>query len=322
MTGPANAVVIVRDGAPDEEWQEGRSEGPTASEIHRIVTTSRKGWKKILEEKLNGSTFTGTEDTRRGHEDEDRIVRACNDIEGVVTVGGSHALYGNREQRLHRATPDGFGLDVAGTMFGIEVKSHNEKWTSTDIPAEHFDQMQFGMHVLGLDLWLYAWAVEGTPGIQHRWVHRDDGRIEFLVREANKFIEWRAAGAPELDDIPDEIDDHIAEDSRLQQLESAIKKERAPHRAALIEWAVKQPGAADGEPIRPNGSRAALFFQAKPDEFVLDPEAWAAAEPESFAEVQDMKARIAATEAAAAVLYRKKKPVAPTLRTTPNGEKR
>jgi hypothetical protein len=312
-----NALVIVPDGAPEDEWQDGRAGGPTASKIHDIAFGSRKTWRRILDEMLNGSTFKGNEHTRRGHEWEPRIIAELSDLPGVVTVTPSSALYGNLENPKHRATPDALGLDAGGTQFGVEVKHHASNWTSTTIPVAHMDQMLWGMHVLGLDLWLYAWAVDGEDGIQHRWVVRDDDRIAFLVKQANTFIEWRAAGAPELDDIPDEVDDALTDYARGLALTSEGDALKKSARKVIDEYATT--AAVEGEPLRAGGSRAALFFQPKTVQ-VLDEDAWAAAEPETYAEFASMRERVKATEIAAAQLYTKTKTTAPTFRVTRNGE--
>jgi hypothetical protein len=173
--------------------------------------------------------------------------------------------------------------------------------------------------VTGFSWWLYAWAVEGVEGIQHEFVPRDDRRIAQLVAQADAFIEWRAAGAPEIDDIPDDVDDHIAAYAVAQQAEAAAKREKEAHGAEVKKWAAEQK-PRPGEPLRKSGSRAALFFEPKPAVRVLDEEAWAKAEPDTYAEWKRMQAAVAKTEAAALALYSKPKPAAPAFRITPNGE--
>ena len=314
------ATVIVPDGAPEDEWLEGRAGGVTASEIRDIAHGSWKTWRRVLDDKLNGSTFNGNSHTRRGHEWEPRLLRtAQHDVPGVVIIRPSSALYGHIGHDKHRCTPDGIGIDEGATVFGVEAKHHAAGWEFDGIPADHMDQMQWGMHVLGLDGWLYVWGVEGIEGVEYRWVMRDDARIAFLVHQAELFIEWRAAGAPEIDEIPDEVDDALADYARGLKLAAEAESLKKGARKVLDEYATS--AATDGEPLRRGGSRAALFFQTKTVE-VLDEEAWALAEPDAYAEVQEMRARIAATEEAAALLYRKDKTVAPTFRVTPNGEKR
>jgi hypothetical protein len=311
-----NARVIVPDGAPEDEWLEGRAGGVTASEVHGIAHGSRKTWRRILDEKLNGSTWNGNEHTRRGHEWEPRILAEIDELPGVTAVYASSALYGNPENPKHRATPDALGIDEGGTQFGIEVKHHAPGYTQTAIPADHMDQMQWGMHVLGLDSWLYGWAVDGVPGVNTEWVERDEARIAYLVKQADSFIEWRASGAPELDDIPEDVDDDLAVYSREQRAESAAKKAKDAAGARLKAWAA---ALHDGGPMRRGGTRAALFFEPKPAALVLDEKAWEAAEPETYAEFVAARTALAEQAAAATVLYGVEKPAAPTFRVTPNG---
>lgn len=311
-------LVIVPEGSPEEEWHEARDAGVTASEIHDIARGSRKAWRTILDAKLNGSTFRGNKYTEAGHEAEGRIIEKLRTLFGVVCIGRSGALFGNPDAPLHRATPDGFGIEEHLGDFGVEVKWHTEKWARTDIPAGHLDQVQWGMHVTGLAWWLYAWTVDGSDEVHHQWVPRDDVRIEQLIRQADAFLAWRAAGAPEIDDIPDDIDDHIATYAEQQQIESAAKKAKEAAGTAIKKWAGSQP-AEPGDPLRKSGSRASLFFEPKPETVVLDADAWKVAEPESHAEYLELKERVAAAETAALALYSKPKTTAPTFRITANG---
>jgi hypothetical protein len=310
-------LVIVPDGASEEDWQDGRSEGPTASVIRAIANGSRKRWRSVLDDMLNGSTFHGNEHTRRGHDREGAILAAAAQLEGVLFLHPSGALFGCPTAPLHRATPDGLGLHQVLGYFGAEVKHHAAGWTRETIPADHMDQMQWGMHVTGYAWWLYAWAVDGEEDIHHEWVPRDDTRIEQLARQADAFIEWRQAGAPEIDDIPDDVDDALADYRRGLELErdgAALKKAARP---VIDAWATERSTA--GDPLRRNGSRAAVFFEPKPDVEVLDEVAWAAAEPESYAEWLALQQRVLDAASAARLLYSKTKPAAATFRVTPTG---
>ena len=311
-------LVIVENGAPEIAWMDGRDEGVTASEVHSIASGSRKTWRRILDDKLNGSTFKGNAATKRGHEREAYILAEARILEGVVTLASSGALFGSHHNALHRATPDGLGIHSQLGEVGAEVKSHHADWTFDGIPADHFDQMQWGMHVTGLDWWLYAGEVDGQPGIQHHWIARDDKRIAQLTAQADAFIEWRAAGAPEIDDIPDDVDDALAEYAHGLALESEGKRLKTAARKQIDEFAAAQ-ASAPGDPLRRNGSRAQLFFEPKPDTIELDEEAWAAAEPDGHAEWVAARDRVAEQRTAALALYSRSKPTAPTFRVTANG---
>lgn len=311
-------LVIVENGAPEEEWHDGRDEGVTASEIHDIAAGSRKTWRRILDGKLNGSTFKGNAATQRGHAREPYILAEARILDGVVTLGGNGALIGNHDHPLHRATPDGFGIHEQLGEFGAEVKSHHAEWENAGIPADHMDQMQWGMHVTGLSWWLYAWEIEGVDGIRHEWVPRDDQRISQLAAQADAFLEWRAAGAPEIDDIPDDVDDALADYARGLALEADGKRLKTAARAAIDAFATAQ-ASEPGYPVRRTGSRAQLFFEPKPDVVILDEDAWATAEPETHAEWKRMQTAIVETADVAIKLYRTTRPSAPTFRVTANG---
>lgn len=318
--GDIDLMVVVEDGAPEEEWLEGRARGVTASIVHAIAAGSRKTWRRILDDQLNGSTFNGNQHTRRGHAREPYILAEARSIDGVAALAASHALFGAQTNPLHLATPDGLGIHQHLGEFGAEAKSHEAGWTYAGIPADHFDQMQWGMHVTGFSWWLYAWCVEDIDGIQHEWVARDDKRITQLVNQADAYLEWRAAGAPEIDDIPDDVDDAIADYARGLTLEAQGRKLKASARARIDEFTAAQT-SAPGEPLRKTGSRAQLFFEPKPDVTVLDEEAWSAAEPETYAAWKRMQSAVAETVETAILLYRTTRAVPATFRITPNGDK-
>lgn len=312
-------LVIVEDGASEEEWQDGRSEGVTASRAHDVANGSRKTWRRILDEQLNGSTFTGNKDTRRGNEREPELIAAAAQLDGVVILAPSNALFGRHENPLHRATPDGLGIHERLGHFGAEVKSHGPNWARDDIPAEHMDQMQWGMHVLDVDWWLYVWEVEGVDGIRHEWVPRNDKRITQLAAQADAFIAWREAGAPEIDDIPDDVDDALADYAEGLDLAARGEKLKKAARKVIDPWAADQKEPGEGSPLRKQGSRAGVFFEPRPALIVLDEEAWEAAEPDSYAQWVDLKSRLAETAEHAKSLYSREKPQAATFRVTPNG---
>ena len=322
-------LVIVGEDATEEEWHEGRDEGVTASEIHDIAQGSRKAHRSILDGKLNGSTFKGNAHTRAGHDAEAGMIAAVREIPGVVSAQLSRSLFGSWDNPLHRATPDGFGMsDELREPFGIEAKWHAAGWAGaawagdwdqSAIPADHFDQMQWGMHVTGLDWWLYVVTVEGIDGIRHVWVPRNDRRIATLIREADAFIAWRECGAPEVDDLPDDVDDALAEYARaLADAADAEARKKLARTTIDAYAAANMPD--DGGPLRKSGSRASLFVQPKPDVEVLDELAWREAEPATYEEYVTTVARAELQRCAAQELYKTTKPVAGTFRVNPNGD--
>ena len=313
-------VVVVPEGATEEEWMAGRDGMVTASDFRSIAFGGLSTWRRLLTDKLNGSTFKGNRHTRRGHEREEYLLAWAQESFGGIRPNS--ALYAARENERIGATPDGIGWGHECGIFGVEVKSHDHSWGDrSDIPNEHMAQMQVGMFVLGADSWLYVWEVMGEDGEptldepRHIWVPRDEELITRLKTQGEAFLEWWDNGAPELDDLPEEIDEAIATYTRAQQAEAAAKREKDAAGKVLKDWAAKD--AAVGMPLRKTGSRAEVYFEPKPDAVVIDEDAWAEAEPVSYAEHVELRTRVATNEAAALLLYGKSKPVAAAFRVAP-----
>jgi hypothetical protein len=313
-------IVIVPGDAPEEQWHEGRDEGVTATDVAKLAgARSTKVRERLLDDKLNGSSFKGNKHTRRGRENEPLLIAAAARLDGVNTLDPSHALFGFAGNQLHRATPDGVGTHAEYGIFGAEVK-HRARPPRGGIPRLHRDQILWGMHVLDVDAWLYAWGVEGAEGIAgHEWVERDDDRIAQLTDIADEFIAWRAAGAPAPEGLPSDIDDLVARRARLQQKAARLTREFKEIDIPIQAWA-RERGAKPGAPVKVPGTTAGIFFEPKPDAIVLDETKWAAAEPDTYAEYLEAHTRLAEQASAVAVLYNQPKPVAAVYRVTPNGD--
>ncbi|MFT4156514.1 MAG: YqaJ viral recombinase family protein [Microbacterium sp.] len=294
--------IVAEDSLGSVEGRAARDAGVTASEIHAIAHGGRKTHTRILQDKLNGRVFTGNDNTRRGHEREAFLVDWAS--LHVAPCAPNIALIGHPDASWVLATPDALGYDSTHGAFGVEVKSHGHSWGDRDdIPAEHYDQMQFGMAVTEYDWWLYVWEVmgeDGTPTLEdprYVWVPRDQPRIDRLIAEAKKFMQWRDAGAPTTDDLPADIDEALAENARGKALKAAGAAIEAASDKVIRAYALAE---ADERGAKGAGTRAAYALTKIP---VLDEAAWADAEPETYAEVVDMRARVKAAEKAAAVLY-------------------
>lgn len=280
-------LIIVPAGASPDAWHEGRDGGVTASEIHRITQGGRQTHRAILDEKLNGRAFGGNAHTRRGHVREAELLHYATYLASIVTP--NTALFGHPEHPLHRCTPDGTGMDDDHGLFGVEAKSHDHQWDSDEIPADHYDQMQFGMWVLGFDWWLYVWEVMGADGEptlaepEHRWVPRDEARIARLAAEADAFIAWRDAGAPEHDDLPDDVDEAIAVYADAKARESAGKRDAAAVRPEIDAWLAKHPG----QTVRAAGTRGGIVRTAD-DLLVLDEAAWKLADEAAWQRYEEL----------------------------------
>ncbi len=298
--------IVVPGDAPEDVWLAARAAGVTASEMHAIAQGGRGTWKRILVDKLNGSTFRGNRHTRRGHEREPFLIEWAAAQPQFGAIRPNRALYGHHSMPLHLATPDGLGWNATIGGFGIEAKSHDHGWSPRrGIPVDHLDQMQGGMHVTGFDAWLYVWEVMGEDGEptladpQHMWVSRDQARIDRLVAEADRFIAWREAGAPDTDDIPGEVDDALAawRDARDRK-NAALADEKA---ATTIIRAFAEGSAGDAG-AKAAGSRAHFTFSVT-ETSELDELAWESAEPGTYAEWCRMRTAVEEYAQTATALY-------------------
>lgn len=272
--------IVAADSLGSAEGRAARAAGVSASEAHAIAQGGRGTHRRILADKLNGSAFAGNAQTNRGHEREPFLLAWASRNVGRVTA--NIALLGHVTISWLLATPDGLG---AG--FGVEVKSHDHTWGDRmDIPAEHYDQMQVGMAVTGYERWLYVWEVmgeDGTPTLdapRHLWVDRDEKRIAKLIREGEKFMMWREAGAPVADDdLPDEVDEALAIIAAADEAIAPLKKARE---AALAIVRAHAESTADEHGSKGAGLRGSYTYTKTPKR-VLDEKAWAIAEPAAYA---------------------------------------
>lgn len=298
-------LLPIASAADQPAWLEGRAEGVTASEIHAIASGGRSTWNRILADKLNGSTFRGNQHTRRGHEREPLLIDFAATL---ANFAPNDTLYADPSNPLHRATPDALGIRN-GHRVGAEAKSHKHGWRRTDIPAEHYDQIQFGMAVINAEEWLYVWEVlaeDGLPTLEdphYLWVPRDEQRIAELRAAADAFNAWREAGAPEVDDLPGELEAALADWAVWRSRKSEAERgEKAAEQ--VVRAHIKATAGAEDDGLKRAGTFAG-FNYAVTKGTALDEAKWKAAEPDSFAAVEDMRARVAAAEAAAAAIYNK-----------------
>lgn len=300
------AIALASQADNEEVWHGFRAEGVTASEIHAIATGGRKTWRRILDDKLNGSTFRGNRHTKRGHEREPVLLEWAD---GQYGVDANSTLFAHPEFPLHRGTPDGLGAD--GAPFGVEVKSHAFGWTRTDAPPDHYDQCQWNIHVLGADRWLYVWEVLGEDGYATLeypffvWIERDDARIAQLVAQADAFIAWREAGAPELDDIPDDLDESLTAWADAKERKSIATKDEKVAEKVIRAYIAEHP-EAEVSGLKRSGSRGGFGYTVASDD-VLDEDAWKAAEPDSYEAWVALRTRTDDAAAVALTLYSKKK---------------
>src|SRR5690606_34414153 len=127
--------------------------------------------------------------------------------------------------------------------------------------------------------WLYGREIMGEDGEPtlddptFQWIDRDERRIAYLVREAERFLAWWDAGAPATDDLPAELDDALAAwaDARARK-KDAEADEKAAEKVIRDHIAATE-GAEDGG-LKLAG-RAAQFVYSVTEKDVLDEEQWA-----------------------------------------------
>ncbi len=302
-----DAVDAVRVASQDNEieWLDARAEGVTASEVPHISPTTRS---RILSDKLNGSMFKGTAHTRRGHTREEEILIDLEWVTESKVLPNRHVWASNRNRR-HLATPDGFQILPGGRIRGVEVKSHKHGWTppASVIPSAHYDQMQFGMHVLGLEEWLYGWEVMGphdappTEDPQVRVVKRDQARIDELVAAADDFLAWMDAGAP-VEQISPDLEAAKVTMIAAERAAKAAEQAKAAARAefsALLEAEFPDAFATGWK----HGDDATVVVARPARRVGIHEDAWAAVEPQAHAEYAAARDAVKATEEIAKGLY-------------------
>lgn len=308
-------VEIVPAGADREVWMAERGEGVTASQAWEIARGGISTWRRILEQKLNGSTFRGNAATRAGSSREAALLDEAEEQLGFSGITPNRALWASALNPLHRATPDGIGsrilkgADKRGCVAVVEVKSHEYGWKETGIPSDHYAQMQWQMYVQGAGCGLYGFEVrdeddqppvEGATWIE---VDRDEEMIAWLIDRANAFIAWREAGCPDVDDLPAPV---AAATERWAiaktALDAAAKAEKQAN-AALRKLLADLPHAARFGVV---GMGEQGGFQLLVSEHVaLDEDAWREQEPRVYAAVQEQRTQLARHEALAKQHYPK-----------------
>lgn len=295
------ARVVVPEDAPRTVWMMERGEGVTASEAWAVARATIKARRRILELKMNGSTFKGNKATNAGHAREVALLDEA--AERMATLTANAALWAAVENDLHRATPDAIAIDPDGALVVVEVKSHEFGWKHDDIPIEHLAQMQWQIHVLGADYALYGFEVrdeDDMPPVDGAtWipVPRDDEMIDYLVTRADDFIAWRDAGCPDVDDLPAEVTDAVAEWAPLKRdLDAAVKAEKVANdkvKAATAELPGAQRFGTVG--MTEHGG----FQTTVAESTVIDEVAWKAAAPEVHGHVEMLRVELALLEATA-----------------------
>lgn len=297
-------VIVVPEGAPREVWMEERGEGVTASQVWEIARGGISTWRRILEQKLNGSTFKGNAATRAGHEREAAMLDEA--AHRLARATPNQALFASALNRLHRATPDGYGIeDIDGESVDvvIEVKRHEHGWEFEGVPADHYAQMQWQMYVRGALRGHYGFEVadeDGQPPLEGAtWivVDRDEEMILWLIARANAFIAWREAGCPDVDDLPEGV---AAANEAWALAKVAADEANAAEKKTSAELRKALAGLPHAERFGVVGMGEQGGFQLLVSEVTaLDEEAWEDSDPKGYGVVLDLRTRLAFLEASA-----------------------
>lgn len=227
------SYIIVNDGTDRASWLESRKTGVTATDVAKLAQGGAATRAGLLAEKLGkGRSWGGNAYTEHGKSREAFI---ASWVHGKFGIRPSTALLGAADDPRYLATPDGVGDEAGG-----EYKTTAKPWKlRSDVPAEYFDQSQWGMRVTGLSRWLFAWEehegfIPTHMDPQWFWIERDDERIAFLQDLADEFLAEVAAPYK-----PTEYDELIAEylvrKSAVEEAQAELSETDTALRAMLAD---------------------------------------------------------------------------------------
>lgn len=187
---------IVASSSDRVGWLRARSRGITATDVAKLSTP--RSLHAAVNDKLNGSGFSGNAFTQHGRSREPEIAAWVAATHGIQP---SDLLFHAERDRRHLATPDGLVVRSGGSIELAEIKTTNKPFTS--IPRHYLRQMWWQQYVLGAERTLFVWEqhnqflpVHEEP--QCQWVERDDREIARLVALAGELIELlRQATTPQ-----------------------------------------------------------------------------------------------------------------------------
>lgn len=231
-------LALVSSG-DEKAWHKERGKGVTKTDVTRLVSGTLASKRAVYADKTGDKRFHGNQHTKRGHAFEPAIAEWVEDATGIPASG---VLYAHGENALHRATPDTFSWDEDEGAF-VEIKTTTADW-SAGLPRKIIDDVLWQRYVLGAGWSAVAWQQfdeDGMPvTLEPTLVEVDDDpdRTAFLIRCADEYLEWVAAGCPDVDsDVPVEVRDAAEE-------VASMKKRIAELDAVVKEWAEAQPDAA------------------------------------------------------------------------------
>lgn len=327
---PVVAALESRSLGSDEDraaWLEARRSVITATEAKQLAmapnaTARKRVVEALVDEKLNGSKFSGNHFTHWGTLREPVIIEQLSLRYGLRTCG---LLVHAEDNPRHAATPDAVGVNFDGLLDLAEIKTSKND-LRRGLPgfdrAGYWFQMQWQMRCTGARRVLYVleqhdddwsrwdlsdpstWLLETGPrplGLAVEWVERDDEAIAQMVGFADQAllaldaaIADRAAGVVE-----------APADVRAVELMGRVLAARKAEAEAVAEkkaaWdALLSLGGELGDfSAKAEGLGSVKFTAPVPEEVpVPDVEAAVAAEPKQWAQLERARKRAAELEAA------------------------
>lgn len=229
--------IALVDSGDTKRWHEERGRGVTKTDVTRLISGTLAAKRAVHADKTGHKKFTGNADTERGHAFEPSIAAWVEDATGIPASG---ILYAHGGNTAYRATPDTFMWDDGEGAF-VEIKTTTADW-SGGLPRKIIDDVLWQRFVLGAGYSAVAWQrfdENGPTTLEPTLVEVPDDpeRTALLIAAADDYLEWVAAGCPDVDsDVPVEIRDAAEEIAaakrRIAELDPVVKA-----------WAESQPDA-------------------------------------------------------------------------------
>lgn len=292
---PALLDYESRAGASDqdrEKWLAERLEGPTATELAKIMTAGNReqAIADLVKKKREGDPFTGNAYTEWGKQREPLLAA---ELAGFGMVPETRVIHGATNSR-YLASPDGVSLDFDDQLVLDEIKTSGKplpKGSEALARAGYVWQMQWCVFVAGaIGCWLNVEQRLGQPGDfrpgsrSREYFERDEDMIAQLIEVADMVLEaMDSADAPVIDE---EVDTHAVNYLRGLAAEKEGKTLKEASYKAILAKGVSQESALARVTITP-GVPDSEF-----EEEVVDLEAAEAAHPKEAAALRRAKARV------------------------------
>lgn len=215
----------ILESSSREEWLEQRKGYLTATDIASIRTGTEKAFRELWEKKHKGDTFRGNRYTDWGLEREPAIAEYVRDTLGYRGLHPNSKLV-VKDGTRHAATPDMMAED--GSM-SCQIKTVGEASDWSDVrhlPAQYRAQVEWEMHVLGIEKCLFAWEIrhDTEDGFEPGDIY--DGVVKSDPKLRKKLLEIAAEfEAYEPDEIQEGGDDFTIR-ALIQHLSEAMEERR------------------------------------------------------------------------------------------------